>query len=49
MRASVRWHRIDWGPAWLSSPDSQVDVSVGLGLSDEAPDFFLGLGFSRRS
>jgi hypothetical protein len=41
-------HLIDLGYAWLPHPDTQLDLSVGLGLSDAAPDFFLGLGFSRR-
>jgi hypothetical protein len=41
-------HRIDHGYAWLPNPDTQLDVSLGLGLSAAAPDFFLGFGFSRR-
>ena len=41
-------HLVDFGSAWLPNPDTQLDLSVGLGLSDAAPDFFLGLGFSRR-
>lgn len=41
-------HRIDHGYAWLPAPDTQVDVSLGLGLSPAAPDFFVGFGFSRR-
>jgi hypothetical protein len=41
-------HLVDLGSAWLPNPDTQLDVSVGLGLSEAAPDFFLGLGFSRR-
>jgi hypothetical protein len=41
-------HRIDHGYAWLPNPDTQLDMSLGLGLSNAAPDFFLGFGFSRR-
>jgi hypothetical protein len=41
-------HLVDLGRAWLPNRDTQLDLSVGLGLSDAAPDCFLGLGFSRR-
>lgn len=41
-------HRVDHGYAWLLNPDTQLDVSLGLGLSDAAPDFFLAFGCSRR-
>jgi hypothetical protein len=41
-------HQVDCGSAWLPNPDTQLDLSVGVGLSDAAPDVFLGLGFSRR-
>ena len=41
-------HRIDHGYTWLPTPVTQIDVSLGLGLSAAAPDFFLGFGVSRR-
>jgi hypothetical protein len=41
-------HRIDHGYAWLPNPDTQLDVSLGVGLSATVPDFFVGFGFSRR-
>lgn len=42
------WHSIDHGYTWLLGPDTQIDASLGVGLSAAAPDFFVGLGFSRR-
>ena len=41
-------HRVDHGYAWLPNPETQLDLSLGLGLSSAAPDFFIALGFSRR-
>jgi len=41
-------HRIDHGYTWLPNPYTQLDVSLGLGLSPAAPDFFVEFGFSRR-
>jgi hypothetical protein len=41
-------HQVDHGYSWLPRPDTQLDVSVGLGLSPAAPDFFVGFGVSRR-
>jgi hypothetical protein len=41
-------HSLDHGYTWLAGPDTQLDVSVGVGLSAAAPDFFVALGFSRR-
>lgn len=41
-------HQVDHGFTWLPNPDTQVDVSVGFGLSSLAPDFFVAVGFSRR-
>lgn len=41
-------HQVDHGYTWLPNPDTQVDVSVGFGLSSLAPDFFVAVGFSRR-
>jgi hypothetical protein len=39
---------VDHGYTWLPNSDTQVDVSIGLGLSSAAPDFFVSVGFSRR-
>lgn len=41
-------HLVDHGYTWLPNADTQVDVSIGLGLSSAAPDFFVSVGFSRR-
>lgn len=41
-------HSLDHGYAWLVGLDTQVDVSVGVGLSAAAPHFFVAFGFSRR-
>jgi hypothetical protein len=43
-----RLHLIDFGCAWLPNAGTQLDLSVGLGLSEAAPDVLLGLGLSRR-
>jgi outer membrane putative beta-barrel porin/alpha-amylase len=41
-------HQLDHGYTWLLNPDTQVDVSVGFGLSSAASAFFVAVGFSRR-
>jgi hypothetical protein len=41
-------HQVDHGYTWLPRPDTQIDASVGVGLSNAAPDFFVALGVSRR-
>ena len=41
-------HEIDHGYTWLLRPNTQLDVSVGVGLSPVAPDFFVGFGVCRR-
>jgi len=41
-------HSLDHGYQWLLGPTTQIDVSLGVGLSEAAPDFFVALGFSRR-
>jgi hypothetical protein len=41
-------HQVDHGYTWLPNPDTQLDVSIGFGLSSAAPDFFVAVGFSRR-
>lgn len=39
---------VDAGFTWLLRPDLQLDLSVGGGLTDEAPDRFVGAGVSWR-
>ena len=38
-------HRIDHGYTWAASRRTQLDASVGVGLSASAPDFFVEAGF----
>jgi hypothetical protein len=45
---SAPLHQVDHGYTWRPNPDTQLDVSVGFGLSRPAPDFFVAVGFSRR-
>lgn len=39
---------LDGGFAWLLSPNMQLDLTVAAGLTESAPDFGFGLGFSFR-
>jgi hypothetical protein len=41
-------HSFDGGLTFLATPTFQLDVAVGVGLSDDAPDWFVGLGASAR-
>ena len=41
-------HVVDGGLTYLVSPDVQLDVFVGAGLSDHAPDWLVGAGVSFR-
>ena len=41
-------HQLDHGYTWLPNPDTQLDISVGFGLSSAAPDFFVAVGISHR-
>ena len=41
-------HRFDGGFTYLVMKNLQADVSGGLGISEESPDYFLGLGLSWR-
>lgn len=41
-------HSIDTGWTHLMSPTTQWDVAVGIGISDDAPDWFAGVGLSIR-
>lgn len=39
-------HRFDTGLIYLFSDNFQVDISGGPGLTEDAPEFFLGIGLS---
>lgn len=41
-------HSLDGGLSFLISPNAQVDLSAGFGISPAAPDFYTGIGFSYR-
>lgn len=41
-------HRIDCGLTYLVSNDLMVDLSAGVGITKNAPDSFISLGFSWR-
>jgi Putative MetA-pathway of phenol degradation len=41
-------HNFDCGLTYQVTPDFQVDVFVGYGISDHADDFFAGTGFAVR-
>ncbi len=41
-------HAFDAGITWLAGPRLQFDVSGGIGLSEHAPDWFVGAGLSAR-
>jgi hypothetical protein len=41
-------HKLDSGYTRLVNPNTQLDASVGVGLSAAGPAFFAGVGFSRR-
>jgi len=41
-------HLFDAGFTYLSSKTVQLDLSGGVGLNDQAPDWFVGAGFSIR-
>ncbi len=41
-------HSFDVGWTYLAKSNLQFDVAAGVGLSDEAPDWFVGLGISVR-
>lgn len=40
--------QVDGGFTYLLDEDTQFDIFVGAGLNDDAPDFFAGIGFSKR-
>ena len=41
-------HSLDGGTTWRIKPNLQIDLAGGLGLSDAADDWFLGVGVSLR-
>lgn len=41
-------HAADGGFAFLLNENTQIDVSAGIGLNEEAADFFIGFGISFR-
>lgn len=41
-------HVFQVGLMHLLNPDTQVDVRAGVGLNNQADDWFVGIGFSRR-
>ncbi|AWA29202.1 transporter [Flavobacterium magnum] len=41
-------HRCDGGFTYLLSNDMMVDVSAGIGISENAPDYYAAVGFSFR-
>jgi len=41
-------HNLDGGFAFLLSDNCQLDFSAGLGLNEQAPDYFVGVGISFR-
>lgn len=41
-------HNINGGPVFLINDNMQLDLAVGMGLNEEAPDFFINWGFSIR-
>jgi len=41
-------HRMDWGIIFTLAPTVQFDIAGGIGLSKNAPNYFLGTGLSIR-
>ncbi len=41
-------HNINGGPVYLITDNIQLDLAVGMGLNEEAPDFFINWGVSIR-
>ncbi|RIK66108.1 MAG: hypothetical protein DCC65_10830 [Planctomycetota bacterium] len=41
-------HNINGGPVFLITDNIQLDLAVGMGLNEEAPDFFVNWGISIR-
>jgi hypothetical protein len=45
---SLADHRFDTGVTFLINNNLQADISAGVGLTENAPDYFLSLGLSYR-
>ncbi|HKQ47640.1 MAG TPA: transporter [Phycisphaerae bacterium] len=41
-------HNLNGGPVYLITDNIQLDLAIGLGLNEEAPDFFVNWGLSIR-
>jgi hypothetical protein len=41
-------HLLHFGSAWKLTPNQQVDVHIGVGLSTAAVDHLVGVGYSFR-
>lgn len=41
-------HFLDGGFMFLLDPNTQYDIPVGIGLNEQADDFFAGIGYSLR-
>jgi hypothetical protein len=41
-------HRFDAGFTYLFNPNHQLDLSGGVGISKNAPDYFISVGYSFR-
>lgn len=41
-------HNLNGGPVYLINDNIQLDLAVGMGLNEEAPDFFISTGISFR-
>lgn len=41
-------HRLDGGFNYLWNPNHQLDISAGIGLTENAPKYFVALGYSFR-
>ena len=41
-------HNLNGGPVYLINDNIQLDLAVGMGLNEEAPDFFINTGISFR-
>lgn len=41
-------HRLNTGLNYLLNPNNQLDISTGIGLSNNSPNYFVALGYSLR-
>ena len=47
-KSDITDHRLDGGFTYLINNDLQLDLSAGWGYTDDAPDYFMGVGISYR-